>query len=124
MKLFLSTTLLAIALSSAGCGGDEGARTDQGVDHLSFEEALTHSSDTPVTVTGALLIEGERARLCDVLAESYPPRCGPRHLEVVSLPPEMPKMEESPDGRVRWLGQVTVMGVVSGREIAIGEVLD
>jgi hypothetical protein len=85
---------------------------------------LTYSSDTPVAVTGSLLIEGERARLCDGLAESYPPQCGVRHLVVVSLPRELPALEESADGRVRWIEHATVMGVVSGGEIAIGHFVD
>ena len=121
MRVLLTRALLATALSVGGCGGNS---SDQGVEHLSFKQALTYSSDTPVTLTGSLLIEGERVRLCDGLAESYPPQCGARRLEVVSLPREMPDMEESSDGRVRWIEQVTVMGVVSGGEIAIGHFVD
>jgi hypothetical protein len=121
MRVLLTRALLATALSVGGCGGNS---SDQGVEHLSFEQALTYSSDTPVTLTGSLLIEGDHVRLCDGLAESYPPQCGARRLDVVSLPREMPEMEKSPDERVRWIEQVTVMGVVSGGEIAIGHFVD
>jgi hypothetical protein len=118
LALLLSAALLATALSAGGCS------SDQGVDHLSFDQALTYDSDTPVTLTGSLLIEGGRARFCDGLAESNPPQCGARRLDVVSLPRELPDMEESSDGRVKWIEQVTVMGVVSGGEIAIGHFVD
>jgi hypothetical protein len=118
LSLLLSATLILTALSVVGCGGT----SDQGVDHLSFDQALTQNDDTPVTVTGALLIEGERARLCDGLTESHPPQCNARHLDIVSLPRELPEMAS--DGRVGWVEHVTVMGVVSGGEIAIGHFVD
>ena len=125
MSQFLPVTLLMIALAAAGCGNDDVTRSGEGVDHVTFEEALTYSSDTPVTVSGYFFKEGDRARLCAALAESHPPQCGGAELEVVSLPAEVPEMNEAQNGRIKWLDkQVTVRGVISGGEIAIGHFVD
>ncbi len=117
----LPALLLALVLAS-GCSVTEGSGgSDEGVDHLALEDALTYSSDTPVTVAGYFLVEAGAPRLCASLAESDPPQCGGAKLDVVSLPGRIPPMHESADGRVRWVGErVVVMGVVSGGEIAVG----
>ncbi len=117
--------LLALVLAS-GCSVSDGSGgSAEGVDHLVLEDALRYSSDTPVTVTGYFLVEGGAPHLCASLAESDPPQCGGPKLDVVSLPRRIPPMHESADGRVRWVGeQVTVMGVVSDGEIAIGHFVE
>ena len=120
---FVPAVVASIALLGAGCGNDGGGNA--GVASLGLDEARTHSSDTPVAVDGYLLVEHGRTRLCDALAESWPPQCGGPSLRVVSLPPEVPELEETKGGRTRWSERpVQVMGVVSGGEIAIGEFLD
>lgn len=43
---------------------------------LSVADAVKVSRAGPIAVKGFLLIDGEGARLCDLLAESFPPQCG------------------------------------------------
>ena len=43
---------------------------------LSVADAVKVSRDGPIAVKGFLFIDGVGARLCEVLAESFPPQCG------------------------------------------------
>ena len=43
---------------------------------LSVSDALTTDATGVVAVSGFLFIDGEGSRLCEVLAESFPPQCG------------------------------------------------
>lgn len=50
-----------------------------------MEQLLDRSSDTPVAVQGLLHVEGDAARLCAAILESYPPQCGEPSVELVGL---------------------------------------
>ena len=57
--------------------GDDVAPTGMPVDGgLTVAEALKVSRAGPIAVKGFLFIDGDGARLCEVLAESYPAQCG------------------------------------------------
>lgn len=45
-------------------------------DGLSVSEALTTDASGVLAVSGFLFIDDEGTRLCEVLAESFPPQCG------------------------------------------------
>jgi hypothetical protein len=80
---------------------------------LSVAEALTHGpTDDLVTVTGALFVDADgTVRLCDAIAESFPPQCGGDRIVVEGLDlDEIDELREEND--VRWAESVTLIGSV------------
>lgn len=86
---------------------------------ISIEEALASDSAEPLLVNGNLLAEGDEIRLCDALAESFPPQCGGPQLHVEGL-----KLEEV-DGLVRegvvaWTDRpIQLLGSVEGETLVV-----
>lgn len=79
-------TLVALAALLAGCGGGESVER------------------------GYLVDAGEGVRLCEALAESFPPQCGGRSLRVEGPLPDVAWSEAE---GVRWTdGQVELRGEV------------
>lgn len=88
-------------------------------------EARASRLEGPLLVNGYVVVEGERVRLCEALAESYPPQCGGAFLEVRGLDVSSIPGIETERG-VRWtsrprqvLGEVregalTVSGTTKG----------
>lgn len=80
---------------------------------LSVGEALTHGpTDDLVTVTAALFVDADgTVRLCDAIAESFPPQCGGDRIAVTGLDlADVPDLQEA--NGVRWAESVTVFGSV------------
>jgi hypothetical protein len=80
---------------------------------LSVAEALTHGpTDDLVTVTGALFVDADgTVRLCDAIAESFPPQCGGDRIVVEGLDLEdVPDLQE--ENGVRWAESATLFGSV------------
>jgi hypothetical protein len=80
---------------------------------ISVAEALTHGpTDDLVTVTGALFIDADGSvRLCDAIAESFPPQCGGERIVVEGLDlDDIDDIQE--EGNVRWSESVTLFGSV------------
>jgi hypothetical protein len=123
--------LLALIAFVAGCSGPDGA--DDGVDSdgtadpvlvvadgqpgagrgLSVAEALTHGpTDDLVSVTGALFVAADgTVRLCDAIAESFPPQCGGERIVVTGLDlADVPALQE--ENGVRWAESATLFGSV------------
>lgn len=106
--------LAAVALLVlGGCGGsdDDGGSSDSaGVvatadgDTLTVGELLDAEdrgeSGTTVVVAAMLVDDGTGLRMCESLAESYPPQCGGRSVEVMN--PGAIEVEFTEDGGVRW----------------------
>jgi hypothetical protein len=101
--------LVALAFALAGCGSDEGE-----------SGGATTTPTTPTTptareteFTGYLVQSGEEARICDALAESYPPQCGGRSYRLVGFDARSVSGVEQANG-VSWTQQqVTVRGVLA-----------
>ncbi len=109
------------------CGGAAPSASNLPVDLPSTAPPATIAFDTlaanlvdldgsTVQVTGYLLIDGDRAQLCGVLLESYPPQCGAVTFRVLGAVPE-PVLDgldttgaDNPQ-RVSW-GSVVIIGVV------------
>jgi len=80
---------------------------------LSVAEALTHGpTDDLVTVTGALFVDADgTVRLCDAIAESFPPQCGGERIVVEGLDlAGVPDLQE--ENGVRWAESATLFGSV------------
>lgn len=71
-----------------------------------------------VVVAGFLVDNGSRVRLCDALAESYPPQCG--GASVVIANPELLDLDWSEEQGVRWTDLPVVLeGTYDGRELML-----
>jgi hypothetical protein len=80
---------------------------------ISVAEALGHGpTDDIVTVTGALFVDADgTVRLCDSIAESFPPQCGGERIVVEGLDLEnVPGLQEA--NGVHWAEAVTLLGSV------------
>ncbi len=80
---------------------------------LSVAQALTHrATDDLVTVSGALFVDGDgTVRLCDAIAESFPPQCGADRILVEGLDLEA-IADLQTEGDVSWAEGVTLFGSV------------
>lgn len=79
---------------------------------ISVADALGQAGGEGVLVNGTLFIDADgSARLCDAIAESFPPQCGGARLIVENLDPTMvPELQEQ-DG-VRWAESVQLFGTI------------
>ena len=105
---------------SASAGGDptgdpvlviaDGPITDPG---MSVADALGHrATDDLVTVSGALFVDGDgTVRLCDAIAESFPPQCGGERIVVQGLDLDAVAGLQT-EGDVSWAEGVTLFGSV------------
>ena len=80
---------------------------------MTVAEALSHGpTDDLVTVTGALFVDADgTVRLCDAIAESFPPQCGGDRIVVEGLDlDDIDDIQEEND--VRWAESITLLGSV------------
>jgi len=80
---------------------------------LSVTDALGHqATDDLVTVTGALFVDPDgTVRLCDAIAESFPPQCGGDRIEVQGLDlSTVPDLQDA--NGVQWADSATLSGSV------------
>jgi len=80
---------------------------------LTVAEALTHGpTDDLVTVTGALFVDADATvRLCDAIAESFPPQCGGDRIVVEGL--DLDSIDDiHEENDVRWAESITLFGSV------------
>ena len=127
MRTILAMSILAAIL--AGCAdaaaspgasdpaaGDpvlviaDGAITEPG---MSVADALGHrATDDLVTVSGALFVDPDgTVRLCDAIAESFPPQCGGARIVVQGLDLDAVAGLQT-EGDVSWAEGVTLFGSV------------
>ncbi len=127
MKRLTSLTMLIVLMAACAAPGDSDDPTDDGAPPvlviadggpddgpgLTVAEALTHGpTDDIVTVTGALFVDADgTVRLCDAIAESFPPQCGGDRIVVEGLDlDDIEDIQEEND--VRWAESVTLFGSV------------
>jgi hypothetical protein len=98
--------VLGVALALAGCGGGDsgpGAATTSG----------TTTGAEAIEFTGYLVGTDGETRICEALAESYPPQCGVHSYRVVGLDVRAVEGTEEASG-VSWTQhRVTLRGVVA-----------
>jgi hypothetical protein len=126
MKRLTSLTLVIVLLAACAAGGGPDDPSDGGAPvlviadgargdgpGLTVAEALTHGpTDDLVTVTGALFVDADgTVRLCDAIAESFPPQCGGDRIVVQGLDLDnIDDIQEEND--VRWAESITLFGSV------------
>jgi len=90
-----------------------------GSDPLTVEEALARGSGDAV-VRGTLYVRGDDVRLCDGLAESYPPQCPGEHLVLEGAGARTGTLTR--EGEVAWgEGPTTVHGSLDGARMVVDE---
>lgn len=88
-------------------GSDSGMAADGG---LTVAEALESAATGTIAVKGFIVEAAGEARLCDALAESFPPQCGEASVQLGTLDQVDPESLSS-EGNVRWTdATVTVFG--------------
>ena len=95
-------------------GTDPGAGVSGMVvdDGLSIADALATDATGPIAVQGFVVADDSGIRLCDALAESYPPQCGGDSIEVGDLTTVDPDELNSAQG-VMWTDhRVTIIGEI------------
>lgn len=120
--------VLALVLTGASCGGDGGS-TPAGAGSAPprvLVEALSDHDGQWVVADGALLAQpGHLPRLCEALAESYPPQCGGASIDVPDLDParirDTSTNADAPEGqRVVWTdGPIQLLGKVTGTSLLL-----
>jgi hypothetical protein len=92
---------------------------------IAIAEASRFDGAGLIAVDGYFVDDGETARLCAVLLESFPPQCGgpsllvPNGAEVSGPAFGAPFVEE---GSGRWSeGYITLIGLVSGNELTVAQ---
>lgn len=128
MKTLFLIPLAVFALAACGGSGEEvepqptqppataGIGMGPGI---SIEEAIASNLEGPLLVNGNLLAEGDEIRLCDALAESFPPQCGGPQLRVEGL-----NLDEVDglvrEGEVAWTDRpIQLLGDVEGDRLVV-----
>jgi hypothetical protein len=81
---------------------------------ISVTEALASDLDSPLLVNGYLVVTDGQARLCEALAESFPPQCGGARLKIEGLDlASIDGLQE--EGGVTWSDdQIQLLGALKG----------
>ncbi len=99
-----------------GGDGPSGMLVDGG---LSVADAIAYKGSEVVAVQGFVVIQDGAARLCDALAESFPPQCGQAGIVIVN-PQNLPGIVLAEEGTTQWTDDVvSVLGHVEGGELTI-----
>ncbi len=121
-------TIASVVAAACGDDGDLASSPDSGVGPgissgvgpgITVGVALISNLTGPLLVNGQLHVENGRVRLCEVLAESFPPRCAGKYLVVEGLD-LMTIGGLITEGSVTWSDQtVQVLGTVEGEVLTV-----
>jgi hypothetical protein len=137
----VSFALVGLALALIGCGSAAGPTAaptvpavvdpDPAIDTDALVAAAAAKNGQPVRVKGFFLASGERAQLCSVVLESYPPQCGGGTVGITGEVPAdvLAALEKTSDptlAQATW-GWVEVTGTfhaadAGGPSIALSEI--
>ena len=121
MRTLAVIAALLVALPAAACGGDDDEAAGTGTTAISIGDALASDSSEPLLVSGNLLVVGDEVKLCDALAESFPPQCGGASLVVFGL--DLATVDGLvTEGDVSWTDRpIELRGVVSDGTLMVSE---
>lgn len=91
----------------AGDVDDPASSTRDDEDAMSVAELLSSSQQGPVSIRGSLFDDGTGLRLCDALAESFPPQCPEDFVFIAN--PEWVEADFTVEAGVRWTDRVVVL---------------
>ena len=121
--LFLLAVVTIASVVAAACGNDEDDLVSGPVSGvgpgISIGEALTSNLTGPLLINGLLHVQNDQARLCETLAESFPPQCAGKFLEVEGL--DLMTIDGlRSEGSVTWSGQpMQILGTVEGEVLTV-----
>ncbi|HSL64709.1 MAG TPA: hypothetical protein VK874_08630 [Gaiellaceae bacterium] len=115
----LALALALVVLAGSGCGGDQDTASTTATappasavgPGLTVAEAIESDLEGPLLVRGALVELDGTLRLCDALAESYPPQCGGASLVVDGYDIAAADGMQQASG-VRWAEGAKLLGEV------------
>jgi hypothetical protein len=83
------------------------------------QQATEQGDPGPIVVAGFFFNDGSTARLCDLIAESFPQQCGGASLVVVN-PEDLVDVPLVEEGTSQWSdGFVVISATVAGDELTI-----
>ena len=124
LALLAVVTVASVVAAACGDDGDDEGDVVSGPisgvgPGITVGVALISNLTGPLLVNGQLHVENGRARLCEVLAESFPPRCAGKFLVVEGLD-LMTIGGLKTEGPVTWSDQtVQVLGTVEGEVLTV-----
>ena len=81
----------------------------------------TSTAEPTVSVTGFVVDDGDRVRLCEALAESFPPQCGGTSYDLIDL--DLGSLTTTTAEGVTWTGQpVTITGTIDSTTLTVIDV--
>ena len=123
-KILVLLAVVAIAsVVAAACGDDDDDLVSSPISGvgpgISIGEALTSDITDSLLVNGHLHVQNDQTRLCEVLAESFPPQCAGKFLVVKGL--DLTTIDGlMSEGSVTWSEQpVQVLGTVEGEVLTV-----
>ncbi len=129
--LLAVVTLASVVAAACGDDGDpvstpvsSGPGISSGVGPgITVGVALITNLTGPLLINGQLHVENGRVRLCEVLAESFPPRCAGKFLVVEGL--DLTSIDGlTSEGSVTWSDQtVQVLGTVEGEVLTVAGIV-
>lgn len=116
-----TTTATPTVTATLPAGDDDnaaGGTFPAGTEAITVSEALA-AGEGSLLVEGFLVITPDGARLCEALAESFPPQCGGASLTLDEPDPSALEQTTS-EGDVTWTDQpVQMLGTISGGSMAV-----
>ena len=119
MKVLLG--MIALVALVAACGSESTTDTsDSAIAPIEVGELLDGSSPTDASVIGFVVIDDGGARLCEALAESFPPQCGGS--AVILANPDALTVALEQEQSVQWTSErVRLDGAYDGTQFTLIE---
>ena len=110
--------LVLLAMMVLGACGDDDDTAEPTVEPTAVP---TSTAEPTVSVTGFVVDDGDRVRLCEALAESFPPQCGGTSYDLIDL--DLGSLTTTTAEGVTWTGQpVTITGTIDSTTLTVIDV--
>lgn len=118
MRTFMALLSLS-ALLAVACGSDSETDTGDGSAIAPIEiSELLEASPAEASVIGYVVIDDAGARLCEALAESFPPQCGGASITIAN--PDALTVALEQEQSTQWTNErVRLDGTFNGAEFTV-----